>query len=235
MNITTYDELINDLIKEKITMVDYNSFKMVLHHYDNIDKIDGDIVECGCWRGGFSIFLSHVFVDKNIWACDSFKGFQPLNNAKYKYDGEVFTPEVYSIDIGAFPISLTSVQNNFTKYGLSTQDGRIKFVEGFVKDSLPTSGINKISLLRIDVDAFSATLEVLDELYDKVQPGGYIIFDDSCLYESLDAIKSFFKKRNLEEYILHPATGEKLDLNKTYTNDNSGFPSGCYCIKGVER
>ena len=227
MNITTYDELINDLIKEKITMVDYNSFKMVLHHYDNIDKIDGDIVECGCWRGGFSIFLSHVFVDKNIWACDSFKGFQPLSNAKYKYDKEVFTPDVYSTEIGPFPINLTSVQNNFIKYDLSIDDGRIKFVEGFVKDSLPTSGINKIALLRIDVDAYSATLEVLDELYDKVQPGGYIIFDDAPLYTSFDAIQEFFKKKNIEYYMYHPVTDEKLDMK----GGRHVFPQGSYIIK----
>jgi hypothetical protein len=76
-----------------------------------------------------------------------------------------------------------------------------------------------------------ATLETLEELYDKVQPGGYIIFDDSCLYETLDAIKTFFKQRNLPEFINHPVTDQPLDINVRHTNDDSGLPAGCYIIK----
>jgi len=134
--------------------------------------------------------------------------------------------------VGPLAISLEEVQSHFKMYGLEDQN-RIKFVKGFVKDSLPTSGIEKIALLRIDVDAYSATLETLEELYDKVQFGGHIIFDDSNLYETLDAIKAFFKQRNLPEYLFHPVTNEKLNLYQIYTNDNSGFPAGCYLIKNI--
>ncbi len=37
------------------------------------------------------------------------------------------------------------------------------------------------------MDAYSATLVVLENLYDKVVPGGFIIFDDSGLYETVAA------------------------------------------------
>ena len=229
-SITTYEELIHDIIGNKITMVRLNEFNTILNNYENISNIDGDVVECGCWRGGFSIFLSHVFSDKNIWVSDSFQGFQPLEGAKHQYEKERHTPLFTYNAIGPLAISLEEVKSHFEHYGLGDQD-RIKFLKGFVKDTLPTSGIEKVALLRIDVDAYSATLEVLEELYNKVQPGGYIIFDDSCLYETLDAIKYFFKEKNLPEFILHPVTNEKLDLNKTHTLDNSGFPPGCYIIK----
>jgi hypothetical protein len=228
--ITTYEELIQDLINNKITMVNPNEFNIILNNYENISKINGDIVECGCWRGGFSIFLSYVFQDKNIWVSDSFQGFQPLKEAKYPYGKERHTPQFTHNAVGPLAISLEEVKSHFEHYGLKDQD-RIKFLKGFVKDTLPTSGIEKIALLRVDVDAYSATLEVLEELYDKVQPGGYIIFDDSCLYETLDAIKYFFKEKNIPEFILHPITNEKLDLYKTHTTDDSGFPAGCYIIK----
>jgi len=228
--ITTYEDLVQDLIDNKITMVRPDEFKTIFKHYSKIANIEGDIVECGVWRGGFSIFLSYIFQDKNIWVCDSYEGFQPLDNAKYQYDKERHTPYFTHNAVGPLAISLEEVKSHFKTYGLG-EETRIKFLKGFVKDTLPTSGIEKIALLRIDVDAYSATLETLEELYDKVQPGGYIIFDDSCLYETLDAIKTFFKQRNLEEYILHPVTDEKLLLNKKYTNDNSGFPAGCYVIK----
>lgn len=228
--ITTYEDLIQDLIDNKITMVNPNEFKTILKHYSNLSKIDGDVVECGVWRGGFSIFLSYVFQDKNIWVCDSYEGFQPLETAKHQYSKERHTPTYTHNAVGPLGISLEEVQSHFKTYGLEDQD-RIKFLKGFVKDTLPNSGIEKISLLRIDVDAYSATLETLEELYDKVQPGGYVIFDDSCLYETLDAIKTFFKQRNLPEFINHPITDQPLDINLRHTNDDSGLPAGCYIIK----
>lgn len=228
--ITTYEDLVQDLIDNKITMVRPDEFKVIFKHHDKISEVEGDIVECGVWRGGFSIFLSYVFQDKNIWVCDSYEGFQPLENAKHNYSKERHTHHFTHNAVGPIAISLEEVQDHFKTYGLGDEE-RIKFLKGFVKDTLPTSGIEKVSLLRVDVDAYSATLEILEELYDKVQPGGYITFDDSCLYETLDAIKVFFKQRNLEEYLLHPVTDEKLFLSNTYTNDDSGFPAGCYIVK----
>lgn len=228
--ITTYEELIQSLIDNKITMVNPNEFKTVIKHYSKILEVEGDVVECGVWRGGFSIFLSYVFQDKNIWVCDSYEGFQPLETAKHQYDKERHTPNYTHNAVGPLGISLEEVQSHFRTYGLG-EETRIKFLKGFVKDSLPNSGIEKISLLRVDVDAYSATLETLEELYDKVQPGGYIIFDDSCLYESLDAIKTFFKQRNLPEFINHPITDQPLNIYARHTNDNSGLPAGCYIIK----
>ena len=231
--ITSYEELISDLHSNIITMVAPEHIGSLLRLSSEINKIEGDILECGVWRGGVSIFLSHLFSNKNVWVSDSFRGFQPLSHATYEYDKERHTPEYTQCHIGPIGISLDEVKNNFKAYSLEEDinSDRIKFLEGFVKDTLPTSGIEKLALLRIDVDAYSATLEVLDEMYDKVRPGGYIVFDDSCLYEVIDALKVFFKQKNLENYIYHPITDEKLDIYSTYTNDNSGFPSACYIIK----
>jgi hypothetical protein len=228
--ITTYEGLVQDLIDNKITMVRSDEFKTIFKHYPKISKIEGDVVECGVWRGGFSIFLSYIFQDKNIWVCDSYEGFQPVEIAKHSYDKERHTNHVTHNSVGPLAISLEEVQSHFKTYGLGDEK-RIKFLKGFVKDTLPTSGIEQIALLRIDVDAYSATLETLEELYDKVQPGGYIIFDDSCLYETLDAIKTFFKQRNLPEFVNHPVTDQPLDINIRHTNDDSGLPAGCYIIK----
>jgi len=228
--ITTYEDLVQDLIDNKITMVRPDEFKTIFKHYSKISEVKGDIVECGVWRGGFSIFLSYVFQDKNIWVCDSFQGFQPLETAKHQYNKERHTPQYTHNAVGPLGISLEEVQSHFKTYGLENEN-RIKFLKGFVKDTLPTSGIEQIALLRIDVDAYSATLETLEELYDKVQPGGYIIFDDSNLYETLDAIKTFFKQKNIAEFINHPITGDSLNIYKQYTDDNSGLPAGCYIIK----
>jgi O-methyltransferase len=205
-------------------MVNLESFNMVLNHKNNISQIKGDIVECGVWRGGFSIFLAKTFPKKTVWVCDSFEGFQPLEKARFEYPSERHTP---GVDIA---VSLEQVKENFKLYGLE-ESKKIVFLKGFVQDTLPNAGIKQISLLRVDVDAYSATLEVLEELYDKVQSGGYIVFDDSCLYESLGAIRTFISAKQLPEVIYDPVTDLPLSLAQSHINSDSGFPQGCYIIK----
>lgn len=231
--IISYEELIDDLIESKITMIEKELYLTCLRNYDKIDRLDGDIVECGVWRGGYSIFLSHLFSDKKIWVCDSFEGFQPPNDGKYKYDKERHRPNM-SHNFGSISISLEEIQHHFKSYGLEDQE-RIKYLKGFVKDTLPTSGIEKISLLRIDVDAYSATLEVLDELYPKVTSGGFIIFDDAPLYEASTAMRDYFIRENIDFEIRHRNTDEIIELNANNFVEKlsySGLHSaGCYLIK----
>jgi len=228
--ITTYDDLIDNIIADKITMIWREIFQMPIRHFNKINNIEGDIVECGIWKGGYSIFLSHLFPDRNIWVSDSFEGFQPLNNARYDFKGERHTPMYSDGYHGPMGISLEEVKSHFKSYGLG-DDPIIKFLKGFVKDTLPTSGIEKIALLRVDVDAYSATLEVLDELYHKVQPGGYIIFDDANLIESFEAIKFFLKRENLPLELINPYTDQSYTLDKPICSSDSGFESSSYIIK----
>jgi hypothetical protein len=228
--INSYEGLIEDIINSKITMIWEEIFHTPLRNFDKINNVEGDIVECGVWRGGYSIFLSHLFSDRNIWVCDSFEGFQPLDNAKYNFESERHTPAFSHGACGPLGISLEEVKQNFKSYGLENQE-RIKFIKGFVKDSLPTSGIEKIALLRVDVDAYSATLEVLDELYSKVQPGGFIVFDDACLIESAEAIKVFLTREGLPLELYHPYTDEIYSLSAPINQSDSGFEAGSYIIK----
>jgi len=225
-------DLSNELRQKRISMVSDQLFNTIIRHLETIEKIDGDIVECGVWKGGFSIFMASTFPYKNLWVVDSFEGFQPLETAKYSYEQNT-ERHIPSYILGQpnteDDFTLEQVKQRFENYQLNSP--RVKFLKGFVKDSLPTSGIKKISLLRIDVDAYSATREVLDELYDKVQPGGYIIFDDTCLYECRDALRDFFKERNLPNILLHPVTDQELDLESNIESTSSGLPAGCYIIK----
>ena len=170
-----YKNLYNEIIKDGITMVSEDRFETVLEYQNVIQKIKGDIVECGVWAGGMSIFLAKLFPTKDIWVCDSYEGCQNPSDANYQFEHERHHAGLYAMD-------LESVQNNFTKYGLSDEP-RIHFLKGFVRDILKPEvcPIKTISLLRIDVDSYSATLEVLDYLYPKVKKGGMVIFDDSCL------------------------------------------------------
>jgi hypothetical protein len=187
------DELINKIINSGITMISKERFDNIVNHSEKISKLSGDIVECGVWKGGMSIFLSKLFATKNIWVCDSYEGCQDPSDGNYQFPGE-------SHGLGMYAVGLEEVKSNFEMYD-ALDENRVKFLKGWVKDTLhpKVCPIKKISLLRVDVDSYSATLEVLDYLYDKVVPGGMIIFDDSCLNESHNAMMNFFKNNDIKE------------------------------------
>jgi len=211
-------ELIESLIQNQVTMVTKDRFNYILNHENIISSLEGDIVECGVWRGGMSIFLIKLFSKKKIWVCDSYEGCQATSEGKYSFPGERHF-------LGMYAVSLEEVKNNFYKYD-ALDDNRVFFLKGWVRDTLRPEicPIEKISLLRVDVDSYSATLEVLDYLYDKVITGGIIIFDDSCLAESYEAIKTFFKNKNIDT-IYNPLDDKKLNIF------NDTLPCGCYIIK----
>jgi O-methyltransferase len=208
--------LAQKMIDNGLTKVTLERFETILRHHDNIKLLDGDIIECGVWKGGMGIFLRQIFHDKRIWLADSFSGFQDPNKAKYNFSGE-------SHRLGGMTVSYGTVIDAFKNNNIDMEN--VNFLVGYVNDTLPAADIQQLSLLRIDVDAYSATMEVLDHLYDKVMVNGYIIFDDTCLSETRHAIRDFFNARGIDIKLRHPVTDEIIEFNI------SNMPCGCYMIK----
>ena len=239
MDINKINQLITDITDvNRFSMVSKPLFQTVIRNYYNINSLEGDIIECGVWKGGYSIFLSHLFNTKKIWVCDSFdnSAFQHMKDAKYKkltyYNASQgkMTDRFQQGDDMGMSVSLNNVKWVFEKYGLK-DNPRINFVEGFVNKTLPTLNINKISLLRIDVDGYSPTREVLDHLYDKVVSGGMIIFDDLCLIESAEATKDWLGEKGLSLKVRNPYDDKVYSLKNRVVDSESGFHTGSYIIK----
>lgn len=211
------NELIDKIIQDNLTMISKERFNSILSYSNAIAKLSGDIVECGVWRGGMSIFLTKLFPDKTIWVCDSYEGCQDAALGKYQFDRERHT-------LGMYAISLEEVKDNFKKYDALTSN--VSFLKGWVRDTLrpETCPIKEIALLRVDVDSYSATLETLEYLYDKVVPGGMIVFDDASLQEGHAAMQIWFKDKQTPK-LYDPSNNQLLDLY------SSGLPCGTYMIK----
>jgi hypothetical protein len=209
-------DLAHNVINNGLTKVSIERFEMIHRHSDIIKQLSGDVVECGVWKGGMGVFLSKLFDEKQIWLADSFKGFENPDTSKYSYSGERHRE-------GGMAVPYNNVTEVFKKYNCTN----INTLVGFVNETLPAAKINEIALLRIDVDAYSATHEVLDHLYSKVVPGGYIIFDDTCLVETRSAILNFFKINNIEIKLKNPQT----DNDVIFTDASQDLPCGCYIIK----
>jgi len=224
----------------RVSMCQRERFDIIYRHYNDINKLDGDIVECGIWQGGMSIFLAKLFQEKHIWMCDSFAGFQPLNIATFKKSGlhEGHTENYQKNHLNAhnipydIAVPYDNVIRNLARFDLQP-DNRIKLLKGWVKDTLHPDScpIKKISLLRIDVDSYSATLEVLEYLFDKVVAGGFIIFDDCCLTEANTAMCDFMDRSvEVSPFLRHTETDQFVREQITNRTTN---PCGCYMVKSA--
>ena len=100
-------------------------------------------------------------------------------------------------------MSAEEVRENFARFGLLDED--VVMVEGWFADTMPglAETVGEIAVLRLDGDYYTSTREVIDPLYDKVAPGGFIIVDDyGCYQQARDAIHDFWNERGLEPELI---------------------------------
>jgi len=176
------------------------------------NKVEGDIVECGVWRGGSmmlvakklikandlnrSLYLFDTFEgmsepdDKDVSAIDSVKAEALLDKADKFAGNNVWC---YS--------SLDEVKANLKK--TQYDNSKTFFVKGKVEDTLPHAALDKIALLRLDTDWYESTRHELETLYDKLVFGGVLIIDDYGHWEGCrKAVDEFIKERNLSIHLI---------------------------------
>lgn len=164
-----------------------------------IEKVEGDLIETGVWRGGACIFMRAVLAaykieDRKVFVADSFEGLPKPDENKYPVDkGD----KHHKITLLA--ISQEEVENNFRKYGML--DDQVVFLKGWFNETLPKAPITKLSILRLDGDMYSSTIEALDNLYPKLSKGGFCIVDDYALSGCKLAVDDYRKKHNIKSEI----------------------------------
>jgi hypothetical protein len=168
---------------------------------DVLDKgVPGDLIETGVWRGGATIFMrailkAHNVTDRRVWVADSFGGLPIPNPRKYPADAGA---DLHSVRFLA--ISLEQVKSNFARYGLL--DEQVQFLKGWFRDTLPTSPIQQLAVLRLDGDLYESTMDALVALYPKLSPGGYLIVDDyNAVPGCRQAIQDYREQHSITEEI----------------------------------
>jgi O-methyltransferase len=162
------------------------------------EGIPGDFVECGVWRGGASIFAKGVLNclgdrTRKVWLCDSFEGM-PVQRDEDKADPAL-------AENSYLAVSLEQVRENFLRFGLL--DERVEFIKGWFSETLPTAPVERISVLRLDGDYYSSTIDALNGLYDKVSSGGFVIADDYNSFQSCkQAIADFREAKKINTEIV---------------------------------
>lgn len=175
------------------------------------ENVPGDMLEAGVWRGGACILLRGLLAargvrDRKVWVADSFEGLPPPD-PRYPVD-EGDTHSTYE----ALSVSLEQVQENFKRYGLL--DEQVRFLKGWFADTLASAPVERLSILRLDGDMYSSTIQTLDALYSKVSPGGFVIVDDYILKGCKAAIHDFREREGVTDE-MHDVDGAAVYWRKS--------------------
>lgn len=81
---------------------------------------------------------------------------------------------------------------------------KVFYHKGWFQNTVPADkqNIKSIAILRLDGDWYDSTKVCIENLYDKVVPGGFVIFDDYGLYEGCKkAVDEFFESRKESHFL----------------------------------
>jgi len=163
------------------------------------NRIPGDFIETGVWRGGACIMMRAVLkaygdTERRVFVADSFCGL-PAPNPEIAADAG---DQHYTFS--ELFVSSDKVRENFAKYGLL--DEQVCFLEGWFSDTLPAAPIHRLAVLRLDGDMYESTMDALHALFDRVTPGGFVIIDDYGAVEGCQrAIHDFRAARGIDDPI----------------------------------
>ncbi len=127
--------------------------------------VPGDFVECGVYQGFSSAFLADYLnfatVGKSFYLYDTFAGIPEGYDTENKDHPALAEPGLYE-----------GVRERFAAYP------NVRIVRGIVPDTLHQEGAERIAFLHLDMNSSKSEIAALDVLFDRVTPGGIIVFDD---------------------------------------------------------
>ena len=188
-----------------------NITRFLAHYelYKLIQDVPGSIVECGVYQGN-SFFSFHKFLEifhpgdriRHVIGFDDFKGLRltledgPEYPNRSKVEGGWKSENFRSV--------LDILLDIHTKDQFIPQSKRAFLVDGDILHTVPeyvkeNPGL-RISLLHLDVDVYMPTKVALDNLYDRVVPGGLIVLDEYAMMEwggESKALEDFLGERGI--------------------------------------
>lgn len=147
--------------------------------------VNGDVIECGTWKGGSAANLSLVcqITGRRLMIFDSFEGLP---------EGRRGDREAVNYHKGDYFGSVEEVKRNIERYG---HLGCCEIVKGWYEDTVPTLK-SPILLAWLDVD-LEASLDVcVKYIWPNLVEGGFI-FIDECVninYSALFWSETWWKK-----------------------------------------
>jgi len=192
----------------------YGMYEAVCYIVNN--GIEGDIVECGVFKGGAMMAAALQLkqlgqTDKRIYLYDTFEGMSEPSAYDLVFGADVPAKVVWDKiqrkKADGIPLTsgeegfmclaaLDEVKANMASTGYPADS--LVFVKGKVEDTIPSTVPKQIALLRLDTDFYESTYHELVHLYPRLAPNGVIIFDDYGIWKgSREAADHYFTENNI--------------------------------------
>ena len=154
------------------------------------ERIDGAIVECGVFKGGAAALLAHETGGRrDIFLFDSFEGLPPPGSQ----DGSIAQEQFRD---GWCASTIDDVRAVFRRLGVLNE--RVHPVKGWFHDTFPATQVPPIALLHVDADWYESVRLAIDAFYDRIVPGGFVVFDDYGRWQGCTrAVDEFLAARRL--------------------------------------
>ena len=188
--------------------------------YIRKSNVEGDLVECGVWRGGNVLGMAQYLFEynvtnKTVFAYDTFEGMTEPNHYDVDYAGSLASNILHLNHIRC-EASLEEVNNNLKLTNFPRS--QIRCIKGDVCQTLKNASNlpAKIALLRLDTDWYESTKLELEVLFPLLQPNGILIVDDYGHWKgSQKAFDEYFKNQLLK---IHKVdyTGIAIVKNENY-------------------
>jgi O-methyltransferase len=219
-------------VVREFTMVPFTGLAtnyLLVRHLDDTE-IEGAIVECGVWRGGSAgmMAIAHQVRGAPRRSFELFDSFCDMPPPDEAVDGERAIEMAHKWGGASRPLAgdTTPMTGFFEEagFGGAGQPGvvhrlletiiglapeEVHVHEGWVQDTLPATDTGPIALLRLDVDWHAATLVCLDNLYDRVVTGGFVVIDDYGTFDGCRTTVDSYLEARGERPFLHHIDGDR--------------------------
>ncbi len=157
-------------------------YYMVCYFANHVKNLEGDFVECGVYKGGYSMaifnYLNPFPVNKNFWLFDTYEGLafdhltekEKADNLHLKYD---------------------HYEKSYDWVCTLFKDLPAKVIKGTVPETLPAFSASKVCYLSIDMNCVEPEIAAADFFWNKIVPGGVIVLDDYGFKEHIEQKKAF--------------------------------------------
>lgn len=138
------------------------------------NRIPGDLVECGVWKGGSMMAVAKTLLrlnatDRRLWLYDTYAGMSEPTTQDVSVSN-------FSAQKGDLRVPLEAVKKAVLGTGYDGQ--KVVFVQGKVEETVPAQAPERIALLRLDTDWYDSTRHELIHLFPRLVRGGVLIIDD---------------------------------------------------------
>jgi hypothetical protein len=174
------------------------------------DGIQGEIVECGVWRGGSMAAAAQTLLkmgcaDRHLYLFDTFEGMPQPGVRDVNWEGERAS-DIYrrrrNRDGSSRWCSASQEEVFKVISAWGYEQSKIHLVKGRVEETVPTAAPAKIALLRLDTDWYESTRHELVHLFPRLARGGVLIIDDYGHWKGArEATDEYFAEQGMNIFL----------------------------------